>query len=174
MFPANDRRGPASARPARGKSEHGLAASFPRVRFGRALLVAFGGVTILIGCPLYSDDCDGQRDCASGFYCESFSRRCQPLLDEVGCSRPEQCELGETCTPDFVCRPGSCGYHGCVTGYRCGVVDSAHTCVAIALDAGPADASVPMSSDPDASTDFGDAGLDAGAGDASVDAGEAP
>jgi hypothetical protein len=139
------------------------------------MFALFTGATILLGCPLYSDDCDGPSDCASGFYCDQFSQRCQPILDEVGCSRPEQCEPGETCTPDFACRPGSCDYHGCVTGYRCGVVDSAHTCVAITSDAGPADAAVPV---PDASGDAAtvpDAGLDASTIDASAtDAGATP
>jgi hypothetical protein len=135
-------------------------------RAGRALFALCAGATVLIGCPLYSDDCDGRSDCASGFYCDQFSRRCQPVLGEPGCSRPAQCELGETCTPDFVCRPGSCDYHGCVTGYRCGVVDSAHTCVPAMSDAGPSDAAVPGDAG-DASEGSGDGSLDAGATDAS-------
>jgi hypothetical protein len=61
-----------------------------------------------------------------------------------------------------------------VTGYRCGVVDSAHACVAVTLDAGPEDASVSVSPDASAANDLGDAGLDADAGDASFDAGETP
>jgi hypothetical protein len=141
------------------------------LRAGRVSLALCAGATVLIGCPLYSDDCEGRSDCASGFYCDQFSRRCQPVLDEPGCSRPAQCEPGETCTPDFVCRPGSCDYHGCVTGYRCGVVDSAHACVPATGDAGPSDASVPVPVTGDASASSGDAGAaDASsAGDASVD-----
>jgi hypothetical protein len=130
-------------------------------KLGRAALVLCGGATALVGCPLYADDCDELDDCASGFYCDQFSRRCQPVLDAVGCVRPSECEVGETCTPDFVCRPGSCDYHGCVNGYRCSVPDSAHACVT-AGDAGPADAA--------ADTSLGDATVE----DASVDAAAGP
>jgi hypothetical protein len=139
-------------------------------RAGRALIALGAAATILIGCPLYSDECDSRNDCASGFYCESFSRQCEPILDAIACSRPSQCEVGETCTPDFVCRPGSCDYHGCVRGYRCGVVDFAHTCVP-ALDDGGADAASAPSPADAGDTDGGDE-LDAGTdgGDAAVDA----
>ncbi|HTV19581.1 MAG TPA: hypothetical protein VMG12_12935 [Polyangiaceae bacterium] len=141
-------------------------------RAGRALIALCGGATILIGCPLYSDECDSQSDCASGFYCDQFSLRCEAVLDAIGCVRPNQCEVGETCTPDFVCRPGSCDYHGCVRGYRCGVVDFIHTCIPVgSADAGPGgdDASSPSSG---AGGSGGGDALDAGAdaGDAGVDA----
>jgi hypothetical protein len=140
------------------------------VRAARALLALCAGVTVLIGCPLYSDDCGDRGDCASGFYCDPSSQRCRPLVDELACSRPEQCELGETCTPEFTCRPGSCDYHGCVAGYRCGVVDSAHACVPIETEPGPADAAVLAPADGgDAAAEPGDAGLDGGAGDAAVE-----
>src|SRR5688572_28855700 len=46
-------------------------------RLARARKVLFalcGAATILIGCPLYSDSCDSRNDCASGFYCDEFSR----------------------------------------------------------------------------------------------------
>lgn len=142
---------------------------------GRVLLALCGVATVLMGCPLYSDSCDGRSDCASGFYCEQFSQRCQPILDPVGCVRPSQCEVGETCTPDFACRPGSCDFHGCVRGYTCGVVDSSHTCVLATVDAGPVDASVPddaavggadasSSADGGVAVDAGDAGLGSDAG----------
>jgi hypothetical protein len=192
MFPAIDRR-PAPCRsihcgsipgspifPAHGDSpnrpaEHVLlrrrvrTAARPR-RIGRALLALCGAAAILIGCPLYSDECDSRNDCASGFYCDQFSRQCEPILDAIGCSRPSQCDVGETCTPDFVCRAGSCDYHGCVRGYRCGVVDFAHTCVpAVDEDASlppPADAGIvdggdPLDLDAGAGTDAGDAAVDA-------------
>lgn len=142
---------------------------------GRALLGLSGVAAVLIGCPLYADDCDGRSDCASGFYCDQLSRRCQPILDPVGCNRPSQCDVGETCTPDFACRPGSCDYYGCVRGYTCGVVDSAHTCVLVTDGAGPEDASAPTDAAaglPDAS-----AASDAAppeAGDSGVDAAAAP
>jgi hypothetical protein len=138
----------------------------------RALLGLCGVAAILIGCPLYSDECDSRNDCASGFYCDEFSRQCEPNPREIGCTRPSQCEVGETCTPDFVCRPGSCDYHGCVRGYRCGVVDFAHTCVSGADE----DASLPPPTDAgsgDGGVDPLDAGTGTGtdAGDAAVDAG---
>jgi hypothetical protein len=145
---------------------------FPTIiKIGRVLFLLGAGATALYGCPLYSDGCDEADDCATGFYCDAYSRHCQPILRAPGCVRPDQCEIGETCTPDFICRPGSCDYHGCVRGYECGVVDSVHACVSTAGDAGaatqPPDAG-------DASVGVGDAGgADSGssdAGDASVDA----
>jgi hypothetical protein len=131
---------------------------FPSVEtFVRAALLLGAGATALIGCPLFDDDCDERDDCTSGFYCDRFSRRCEPVQggDGFGCVRPNECETGETCAPDFVCRPGSCDYHGCVSGYRCSVVDSAHACV-------PAEAAVA----PDASADASIEGASAGPGEA--------
>src|SRR5688572_22274421 len=98
-------------------------------KLGRATVALCGSATALAGCPLYDEACDEQDDCGSGFYCEQYSSRCQPVPDAIGCIRPSECAVGETCTPDFVCRPGSCDYHGCVSGYRCSVVDSAHACI---------------------------------------------
>lgn len=144
--------------------------------------LAVGGlVGLLLGCPLYDDECDRQDDCASGFRCDRFSQRCEPAVIDIGCRRPDQCLTGETCTPDFACRPGSCDFHGCVTGYRCGVVDSAYACVPeTSGDAGREDASAPAgmggsASDSGAAGAGGtgptDAGQDAsGLGDASTDA----
>lgn len=139
-------------------------------KIARHALMVGGAMALLLGCPLYEDDCDSRNDCARGFRCDLFSQRCEPILDEPGCRRPDQCAAGETCAPDFVCRPGSCQFHGCVSGYRCDVVDSAHACV-LANAAGGADAAVPPDAgNPDASPPAG-AG---GAGDAGiVDAGDA-
>ncbi len=137
----------------------------------RRLLFALGsGATALLGCPLYSDECDSRNDCASGFYCDQRSQRCAPALEAPTCVRPGQCEAGETCTPDFACRPGSCDFHGCVSGYRCAVVDSAHACVPNVNDSGSEDASV--TTPPDAGTAVGpsDAGLGDDVGDAGPDA----
>lgn len=143
------------------------------VKLGR-LLLPCAGATALLGCPLYPDECDGSRDCASGYYCDSFTNRCERAADALECVRPSQCEPGETCTPERRCRPGSCDFHGCVRGYRCEVVDSAHACV-LGVDvsdagrvdagpegAGPADAGAPR--------DAGAEPTDAGGRDASVDA----
>jgi hypothetical protein len=108
-------------------------------KIGRVVSLLCAGATALYGCPLYSDGCDTQNDCASGFYCDQYSMRCEPLLEAIGCRGPDECETGETCTPDRVCRPGSCDYHGCVRGYVCGVVNSAHACV-LAGSSGNSDA----------------------------------
>lgn len=168
--PASGHRAPGSSGPARslpGSPRSRRPASPALVpRVGRALFALCGGAAILVGCPLYSGDCDSQNDCASGFYCDRFSQRCEPTLDAIGCVRPSQCEVGETCTPERVCRPGSCDFHGCVRGYRCDVVDSAHACVP-AVDEAPLDASAP-SPPPDASLD-----ASAGAVDSGVSAGDA-
>jgi hypothetical protein len=141
---------------------------FPVInKIGRVLFVLCVGATVLLGCPLYSNECTERDDCASNFYCDSYSRRCEAVPQPVACSRPDQCGVGETCTPDFVCRPGSCDYHGCVQGYRCGVQDSAHTCLSLAEDAGVDASSEPADASPGAS-DAGDSGI-SDAGDASVD-----
>lgn len=133
----------------------------------------------LLGCPLYDDDCSGGQDCAEGFRCEGYSQRCVPLPPVPSCVRPEQCGAAETCTPDGICRPGSCDYHGCVAGYTCSIVDGAHACVAAGAsgpgqDAGADAASIgdaaPSSSanEPDAATPESP---DSGTSDASSDAG---
>lgn len=115
---------------------------------------------VLAGCPIYEDQCDSRNDCARGYACDQFSRRCEPVSLEPGCRRPDQCDVGETCTPDFTCRPGSCDFHGCVRGYVCGVVDSAHACV-LDSDAAVSDSAAPNPID--SGTGGGDAGpIDAG------------
>jgi hypothetical protein len=139
---------------------------FPGIaRIGRAALVLCTGATALVGCPMYSDDCDSRDDCATGFYCDRYSQRCQPVAQDepVGCTRPDQCAIGETCTPQLECLPGSCDYHGCASGYICSVVDSVHTCVSNGGDAGRLDGGT---------VDAGpsDAGADASVSDAGADA----
>jgi hypothetical protein len=136
-------------------------------RIGRATVVLCTGATALVGCPMYSDDCDSRDDCATGFYCERYGKRCQPLpqVEPVGCTRPDQCAIGETCTANFECLPGSCDYHGCASGHVCTVVDSAHTCVATDAGASTNDAGTLTDAGPtDAGTN------DAGVSDAGVDA----
>jgi hypothetical protein len=83
---------------------------------------------LLLGCPLYDGDCS-DSGCAVGFQCERFSRRCVADVVTPSCVRPDQCAAAETCTPDFVCRPGSCDFHGCLGGYACAIVEGAHACV---------------------------------------------
>ncbi len=134
-------------------------------KIGRVALVAGIATAALLGCPLYEDSCDSRSDCASGYVCDLFSQRCEPVIEAIGCRRPEECYAGETCTPNFVCRPGSCEFHGCVSGYRCGVVESAHACV-FGADAGNGDASV-APADAGGREDAG-AALDAGLPDASL------
>jgi hypothetical protein len=137
-------------------------------RKNRLLEVAAAAAFLLAGCPIYEDECDSRNDCALGYACDRFSRRCVPVSLEPGCRRPDQCEAGETCTPDFTCRPGSCEFHGCVRGYVCGVVDSAHACV-LDADAAVSDSAAPRPID----ASMGGSGpgpLDASSGDAASDA----
>ena len=109
--------------------------------------------TSLLGCPLYDEDCSDGSGCARGFECDRFSQHCVAMVEESTCTRPEQCAAAETCTPDFVCRPGSCDFYGCVDGYTCGVVAGAHACVPSAM-AGGADAmAAPESADAGSSGD---------------------
>jgi hypothetical protein len=95
---------------------------------------------LLLGCPLYDEDCSGGQDCAAGFACDSYRQRCVPLPTVSSCARPEECGASETCTPDGVCRPGSCDYHGCVAGYTCSIVEGVHTCAASGASATGQDA----------------------------------
>jgi hypothetical protein len=140
----------------------------------------------LLGCPLYDEDCSNGQDCAGGFTCDRYRERCVPIATVPVCDRPEQCGASETCTPDAVCRPGSCDYHGCVAGYTCSIVAGAHACVPSALghDAGADAAAAPdqgdaaVISDASAATpgnnpgDTPDSGTpDSGTPDASSDAG---
>src|SRR5690349_18268414 len=87
-------------------------------------------LALLLGCPLYDEDCSGGQECAAGFRCEGYTQRCVPIPTLPTCARPEECGASETCTPAGECRPGSCDYHGCVAGYTCSIVDGAHACVA--------------------------------------------
>jgi hypothetical protein len=103
--------------------------------------------TSLLGCPLYDEDCLDNPGCARGFQCDRFSRRCVPIIELPTCSRPEQCAAAETCTPDLVCRPGSCDFYGCVGGFTCGVVGGAHACVPSAEDAGGDAMAAPVAAD---------------------------
>jgi hypothetical protein len=138
-------------------------------------------LALLLGCPLYDEDCSGGQDCADGFTCDGYSQRCIPLPALLPtCAGPEQCGASETCAPDAVCRPGSCDYHGCVAGYTCSIVDGVHACVA--------GGAPPVGRDAGSTPDAGDAGTardaatatdaaappnapDSGAADASSDAG---
>src|SRR5512138_2307194 len=97
---------------------------------------------LLLGCPLYDEDCTDGQDCAAGFACDHYSQRCVPLPTVPACARPEECGASETCTPDGVCRPGSCDYHGCVAGYTCSIVDGVHACIAPSTPAMGQDAGV--------------------------------
>ena len=127
----------------------------------------------LLGCPLYDKDCSDGPGCALGFTCDRMSQRCVAVVVPPNCTQPQDCAAAETCTPDFECRPGSCDYHGCVSGFVCGVVDGAHACVPLA-DAGTgpvADATVPGADAAASNTpDAGDAGSISDAGDAAADA----
>ena len=123
------------------------------------VVAGFAWSILLFGCPLYDDDCEG--NCARGYHCEPYSGACVPIAAESMCTSPGQCVAAETCTPEFVCRPGSCTNYGCVSGFQCGVVEGAHACVpqpdAAAAPAnaglGPADASSGSPSISDAAAD---------------------
>lgn len=148
----------------------------------RFVTFLLGGAVLagtLLGCPLYDKECSSSQGCALGFTCDRMSQRCVAIEVPPSCTRPEDCGAAETCTPDFACRPGSCDFHGCVSGFRCGVVDGAHACVADVTDAGAepaADAATPGADAavPSGPSDAGDAGGEPGgisdAGDAAVDA----
>ena len=126
-------------------------------------------IVLLLGCPLYDEDCSGGQECAEGFRCEGYTQRCVPLPTVLACVRPEDCGSSETCTPDAVCRPGSCDYHGCVAGYTCSIVDGVHACVAagstLGQDAG---------ADAGASRDAGDAAAISDAGNGNDAAASTP
>lgn len=137
-------------------------------------------LALLLGCPLYDEDCSSGQDCAQGFRCESYTQRCVPIPTLSTCLGPQECGASETCAPDGVCRPGSCDYHGCVAGYTCSIVDGVHACVAagtMGQDAGVSpdqgDAAVIGDAAPDDSNSPSDAAPppDSGAPDASSDAG---
>jgi hypothetical protein len=150
-------------------------------RAWRSTLIVGGAAALLLGCPLYEDTCDSRNDCRSGYQCNRFTQRCEQNVVEVGCLRPDQCGPGETCTPDFTCRPGSCQFHGCVGGFSCGVQGGAHACLSdgaisdagdAAADPGPSDIDASLGPDAAGSIDAGGL-LDASssdAGDAAADA----
>ena len=144
----------------------------------KSLLWGFS-LALLLGCPLYDEDCSSGQDCAEGFSCDGFSQRCVPISTFASCTQPEDCAAAETCTPAFLCQPGSCDYHGCVAGYTCAIIDGAHACVApgasplgdAGADAG--EAALPMPADAGAAISdaaANDAGVDGGVSDASSDA----
>lgn len=124
------------------------------------VVVGFAWSVLLFGCPLYDDDCEG--NCARGYQCEPYSGACVPIAAPIAaesmCMNPGQCAAAETCTPEFVCRPGSCTNYGCVSGFQCGVVGGAHACVLL----------------PDASPASGDAGLEPADASAGSSPGSAP
>ncbi len=122
-------------------------------------------LVLLLGCPLYDEDCSSDKDCAQGFYCEGYGQRCVVLPTLTTCVRPDDCGPSETCAPGGECRPGSCDYHGCVAGYTCSIVDGVHACVA-ALSM--------MGQDAGVSPDQGDAGAISDAGPQRIPAENAP
>jgi len=129
-------------------------------RAAAAVVAGLAWSALLFGCPLYADDCEG--NCARGYQCEPYSGACIPNVAESACTRPGQCGPSETCTPEFVCRPGSCTNYGCVSGFRCGVLEGAHACVS-ELDAGlaPADAGLASADAASSGRPIADAAADA-------------
>jgi hypothetical protein len=144
------------------------------LRPGGGLALSSVLALMLFGCPIYDDKCSSRNDCASGYQCDSQANRCILVgLPLPGCTSPAQCSAGETCTPDFECRPGSCDVHGCVAGYRCSQPDGVYTCTSTrdaSADASDADAG--DASDIDAATSSNP--LDASLSDASLPGPGAP
>jgi hypothetical protein len=136
-------------------------------------------LVLLLGCPLYDENCSGGQECAAGFRCDDYIERCVPIPTLPTCTAPEQCGASETCAPDGECRPGSCDYHGCVAGYTCSIVDGVHACVAtssIGQDAGVSPDQGDAAAISDAAPEPSDAAAtpaspDSGTPDASPDAG---
>ena len=53
-----------------------------------------GAALLFAGCPLY-EDCDSSSDCASGYFCDRFSGRCEQVAVSIGCNGPEDCGSAE-------------------------------------------------------------------------------
>ena len=104
--------------------------------------LAFVPTSLLLpGCPIYGGDhCEVSRDCAPGYACDFASGSCIPYDEPFGsypsCSEPSDCTIGETCTPDGECRPGSCLFFGCVGGYDCSAARGVFECLPEDGDAG--------------------------------------
>jgi hypothetical protein len=145
-----------------------------RVVSARASLVLLLGL-IAQGCPVYEDYCESRADCAAGFRCNVYTGDCELASYGPGpaCAAPGDCGPGETCGERGECQPGSCVFHGCVSGYSCGVVDGLHTCTLGSAPGGPGatDAGTTDAGPTDASINEGE--LDASA-DASTPADAAP
>jgi hypothetical protein len=120
------------------------------------------------GCPVYEDYCDSRADCAPGFRCNVYTGDCELASFGPGpaCNAPRDCGPGETCAQSGECLPGSCVFHGCVSGYTCSVVDGLHTCAPRSQTGGPGatDAGEPSGEAADASSS------DAAAADSTSDA----
>jgi hypothetical protein len=126
-----------------------------RVLFGSAMVAFALG---LAGCPIYPNDdgCVIDSDCTDGFSCDYSSGSCVRADEANVCHAPSDCYPNYTCAADNHCSPGSCRFHGCVTGYSCENDTGRWACVpsgttpdsgTLPIDAGRVDAS----SNPDGS-----------------------
>jgi hypothetical protein len=108
-----------------------------------SLVVCGLGLSILAGCPIYSDDrgsrvcigntcyscpngsysgdctgftCGGGFDCPSGYTCGS-DQQCH--YGSGACASPNDCPSGSNCGADSTCHAGDCSLSGCPTNYVC-------------------------------------------------------
>lgn len=125
------------------------------VAFG---MFAFGGGSMLAGCPIYPDhgdyrvctsdgcydcpnnyysyDCDpwqcsGTYDCPTGYSCQynACVYSGGPQPSGTSCTSPSDCPSGDNCGTDDVCHPGDCSASGCPSGYICKLAGGAVSCV---------------------------------------------
>jgi hypothetical protein len=112
--------------------------------FPAALLLTLTGLS---GCPIYEQDdagCYDDLDCAYGYLCDGATGVCYaPQESGVGCDRPSDCGINETCSRTGSCAIGDCHFPsvGCVRGYVCSAEEDGWMCVSEAEGQGGADSS---------------------------------
>lgn len=93
------------------------------------ILAALFGAVSIPGCD-YDDTkpCDGDAECAPGFFCDAGECR-RSFVRE--CTEPADCASNETCAEEGICRVGDCTWEdiGCVEGYTCAASQGAWQCV---------------------------------------------
>ena len=101
------------------------------LRFSSSLLLA--AALAVVGCPVYDDECVDDSGCGPGATCHLPTRECVSTEDPNGalsrCTRPNECNAGQTCDRFGRCRTERCGEVGCVRGYRCEVQDGFEHCM---------------------------------------------
>lgn len=87
---------------------------------------------VVVGCPVYDDECVDDSGCGRGSVCHLPSRECvseDPDEAPLRCARPSDCNTGDTCDRFGRCRSEACSEVGCVSGYRCEVRDGFEHCM---------------------------------------------